>query len=155
MRKSLILLLILAAFSTAADRSLYVQSPRARLLSEARMDASGPSLPKGSQVTQVGEEGIFFKVRSQAGPGFVPKVFVSAFAPGERANLGSIDRSSAMKARARASNYSQTAAARGLSESQSMRVRGSLADFDFDAILWLEKVDVPADSSSFESGTLP
>lgn len=155
MRRLLFLFLALAASSAAADRAVYVQSPRARLLSEARMDASGPALQKGVQVTQVGEEGIFYKVRTAAGIGFVPKVFVSAFAPGERANLGSIERTSAMKARARASNYSQTAAARGLSESQNMRVRGSLADFDFDAILWLEKVEVSAEAAVFEPGSVP
>ena len=156
MRRLVSISLLLGAGLLQADRALYVQSPAARLLSEPRMDSAGPPLSKGAQVTQVGEQGIFFRVRSNAGTGFLPKVFASAFAPGERANLGSIERSSAMKARSRASNYSQTAAARGLSESQSLRVRGSLSDFDFDSILWLENVDVPAGQlAAFESGAVP
>lgn len=145
----------LSAAAARADRALFVQSPAARLLSEPRMDAAGPPLTRGAQVTQIGEQGMFFRVRASAGTGFIPKVFASAFAPGEKANLGSIERSSAMKARSRASNYSQTAAARGLSESQSMRVRGSLSDFDFDSILWLEAVDSASRFAVFESGAIP
>jgi hypothetical protein len=153
MKRLLCTIIVLFTGALAADRALYVQSPAARLLTEPRMDAPGAPLAKGVQVTQIGEQGMFYRIRASSGTGYVPKVFASAFAPGEKANLGAIERSSAMKARSRASNYSQTAAARGLSESQRMRVRGSMSDFDFDSILWLENVDISAQRfAAFESG---
>lgn len=148
--------IFLLAGSLSADRPLYIQSPQARLLSEARMDSAGPSLTRGTMVTQIGEQGMFYRVRAPQGTGFVPKIFASSFAPGEKADLGKIDRNAALRARPRASNYSQTAAARGISESERLRVRGNLSEFDFDSILWIEQLSAdPALLESFRKGESP
>lgn len=137
----------LVAAGLAADRPLYIQSPAARLLSAPRMDAPGPPLTRGDRVMQTGEEGSFFRVTGAPGSGFVPRLFASAFAPGQKVNYGnSIDRDTSTKARARASNYSETASARGLSESQNLRTRGGIHDFDFDSIEWIERLDIPSDA---------
>ncbi len=143
-----ILLLGWAASAAYADRTLYVQSPAAKLLSAARMDAPGTPLNRGEAVTQTGEEGMFYQVRSNAGTGFVPKLYLSSFAPGSRVNFGNIDRDTSVKARARASNYSQTASARGLSSSESLRTRGSLSDYDFDGLDWIERLSPSQDEVS-------
>jgi len=104
-------------------------------------------------VVQTGEEGLFYQVRAGSGIGFVPKLYLSAFPPGDKVNFGtSIDKSTSVRARARASNFSQTAAARGLSESQKLRTRGGLQDFDFDSISWIESLQIaPEDLRRFQT----
>jgi predicted Zn-dependent protease len=42
--------------------------------------------------------------------------------------------------RQRASDFTKTAAARGLSETEKLRVRGSSEDFDFESVRWLENI---------------
>ncbi|MBL8019191.1 MAG: hypothetical protein JNM27_05965 [Leptospirales bacterium] len=148
---------VVLATATVADRKMYIQSPSARLLDSPKMDAAGPALARGTAVTQTGEEGLFFKIRTDSGSGYVPRLYASAFPPSQKVNFGTgVDKDTSVKARARASNYSQTVAARGISESQSLRTRSGFQDFDFDSIGWIEHIQVSqAEQTAFESGGVP
>ncbi|MCE9596559.1 MAG: hypothetical protein K8S54_01195 [Spirochaetia bacterium] len=150
-------IMLLVATAVGADRTMYIQSPSARLLNAPKMDASGPAIARGTAITQTGEEGLFFRVRTDSGTGYVPRLYASAFPPSQKVNFGTgIDKDTAVKARARASNYSQTVAARGISESQTLRTRSGLQDFDFDSIDWIEHVQISqAEMSAFTSGGIP
>jgi len=144
---------IVFLFPIFADRQMYIQNPSAKLLTEPRMNAPGAPLTRGQRVTQTGEQGMFFAIRSDEGSGFVPKLYTSAFAPGETVRIsGPLERDSGVRARARASNFSQTAAARGLSESQSIRTRGNLDEYDFASVDWLETIKTsPAKQEEFRN----
>ena len=146
MKKSLILLSVFFFFSISisAKNIFYVISPSAKLLQEPKMAGVGTQLQKGDAVTQIGEEGMFYKVDIDGKTGFVSKIFVRNTPPSdEKVSFGDqIDKSSSVKARARASAYTQTASARGLTSSEKMRTRGNARDYDFDAITWLESQKV-------------
>jgi hypothetical protein len=85
--------------------------------------------------------------------GWVNKMFLSNNPPTAKVSFGAeIDKSTSVKARARASSFTQTAAARGFSESQTLRTRGSAEDYDLESIAWLEKLPITGkDISEFES----
>ncbi len=136
-------------------RTVYVQNPKAKLLNQPSMNAPGTPLQKGTALTALGDQGMFVQVRAAQGNGYVPRLFVSPYPPGKRMNLGgSIKRSDAVEARARASTYSRTAAARGLVVTQKSRLRGRMNEYDFAAVDWLEDVHVSeADVEAFRSGT--
>lgn len=148
-RRILIIALGLAiAGAGLSAATLYVRSPAAKLLNAPQMNAGGAPLRKGQVLTQIGQQGMFYRVRTGAGTGYVSKLFVSKIKPGQKVSFGAnVDKTTAVKARARASNYAQTASARGFSESKSLRARGNLHEFDFDAVQWLERLEVEAPGS--------
>ncbi|MCB1190404.1 MAG: hypothetical protein H7A23_22075 [Leptospiraceae bacterium] len=125
--------------------TLYVVSPVAKLLDEPNMSAKGKPLAKGSSLKQVGEKGMFFKVRTdQNKTGWVSKIFVSKNSPlKSKVSFGeNIEKTTTQKARMRASDYSQTASARGSTKSESVRTRGAKSDYDLESLEWLEKQEV-------------
>jgi hypothetical protein len=136
---------------------MYVQSPVAQLLNKPSAGEKGMLLPKGSVVNKTGEQDMFIKITYEGKEGWVNKMFVSINPPSGKISFGAdIDKSTAIKARARASSFTQTAAARGYSESQNLRTRGGAADFDLEAISWLEKLNIEdAELSSFQNGEIP
>jgi hypothetical protein len=131
---------------------MYVQSPVAQLLEKPMAGSPGTLLPKGSVVTKIGEQDMFIKITFEGKEGFVNKLFLSANPPSGKVSFGdAIDQSTSVKARARASSFTQTAAARGFSESQTLRTRGGAQDYDMDSIVWLEKIKIDdADLESFQ-----
>ncbi len=152
-----LLLFATSAASVVAARVLYVQSPAAKLLPKPALNSPGVRLARGSSVREVGQEGLFYRVSAAGQTGWVAKLFVGPVPPGRRLDVGaSVDRSQSVKARARASQFSQTAAARGLVESRSVRARGDASEFDFSAVEWLERREVnDADLNDFaKSGGL-
>ena len=151
--KNALLLLLFVISSALAARILYVQSPAAKLLSGPALNTRGVRIAKGTAVNQIGRQGLFLQVRGSSGTGWLLKLFVGPAPPGKRLDVGaSVDRTSSVRARARASQFSQTAAARGLVESKNMRARGDASEFDFSAIEWLERRDVTkADLRAFVS----
>jgi len=107
------------------------------------MNSGGVPLGKGTPLTLQGESGLFYRVAGGAGSGYVPRLFVSRLAPGTSISAGvNTEKGDLNKVRARASNYAQTAAARGMVVSSKLRTRGQLEDFDFEAIEWLESLSV-------------
>jgi hypothetical protein len=131
---------------------MYVQSPVAQLLEKPMAGSPGTLLPKGSVVTKIGEQDMFIKITFEGKEGFVNKLFLSANPPSGKVSFGdAIDQSTSVKARARASSFTQTAAARGFSESQTLRTRGGAQDYDMESIVWLEKIKIDeADLESFQ-----
>ena len=135
---------------TLSAAPMYVQSPVAQLLENPVAGSPGKPLPKGSVVTKVGEKEMFIKVSVDGKEGYVNKLFLSANPPSGKVSFGdAIDQSTSVKARARASSFTQTAAARGFSESQTLRTRGGAQDYDMDSIVWLEKIKI--DETELES----
>lgn len=122
---------------------MYITSPVAKLLKEPSISADGIILAKGSIVDKIGERDMFIKVVSDGKEGYVNKLFLSDRPISGKISFGdSIDQSTSVKARARASSFTQTAAARGFSESQTLRTRGGANDYDMDSIVWLEKLQI-------------
>jgi len=137
------ILFFLFLTNTIFAAPMYVQSPVAQLLEKPQAGSTGSMLPKGSVVQKIGEQDMFIKVSYEGKEGFVNKLFLSPNAPSGKVSFGdSIDQSTSVKARARASSFTQTAAARGFSESQTLRTRGGAGDYDMDSIEWLEKLKV-------------
>ena len=122
---------------------MYVTSPVAKLLKEPSASADGIPLQKGSVVDKIGEKDMFIKVVSEGREGYVNKLFISDKPTSGKVSFGdSIDQSTSVKARARASSFTQTAAARGFSESQTLRTRGGANDYDMDSIVWLQNLQI-------------
>jgi len=141
--KKLGLLIILFISFSLLSAPMYVMSPVAQLLEKPLAGSPGTLLPKGSVVQKIGEQDMFIKVTFEGKEGFVNKLFLSPNAPSGKVSFGdSIDQSTSVKARARASSFTQTAAARGFSESQTLRTRGGAGDYDMDSIVWLEKLKI-------------
>ncbi|NBU97532.1 MAG: hypothetical protein EBS19_04830 [Spirochaetia bacterium] len=142
MKKYVYLTLIILGFNLNSA-PMYVQSPVAQLLEKPMAGSPGSIIPKGSVVTKIGEQDMFIKVTYEGKEGFVNKLFLSTNPPSAKVSFGdSIDQSTSVKARARASSFTQTAAARGFSESQTLRTRGGAQDYDMDSIVWLEKIKI-------------
>jgi hypothetical protein len=122
---------------------LYVTSPVAKMLKEPSASADGPLLQKGTVVDKIGEKDMFIKIVFEGKEGYVNKLFVSDKPASGKVSFGdSIDQSTSVKARARASSFTQTAAARGFSESQTLRTRGGANDYDMDSIVWLQNIQI-------------
>jgi hypothetical protein len=150
---ALYIFIILFIFNTLQAKSiLYVQSPKAKLLSQPQLSADGPSLSIGESLSPMSEQGLFVQVRVQDKTGWVSKLFVSQLPPSSQIKLGVTSGSTeAVVARQRASDFTKTAAARGLSETEKMRVRGGAELYDFESLRWLESLpldDIPIPSNT-------
>ena len=122
---------------------MYVTSPVAKLLKEPSASSEGVLIPKGNVVDKIGERDMFIKVVMDGKEGYVNKLFLSDKPTSGKVSFGdSIDQSTSVKARARASSFTQTAAARGFSESQTLRTRGGGNDYDMDSITWLQNLKI-------------
>lgn len=134
-------LFLFVSVSLLAKGNVYVQSNKAKLLSQPKLNAEGSLLKIGEVLTPITEQGLFVQVRVEEKTGWVSKLFVSPLPPGTQMKLGITSNSSeAVVARQRASDFTKTAAARGLSETQKMRVRGEGEMYDFESLRWLESV---------------
>ena len=122
---------------------MHVTSPVAKLLKEPSASSEGILIPKGNVVDKIGERDMFIKVVMDGKEGYVNKLFLSDRPISGKVSFGdSIDQSTSVKARARASSFTQTAAARGFSESQTLRTRGGANDYDMDSIVWLQNLKI-------------
>ncbi|MCG6141053.1 M48 family metalloprotease [Leptospira mtsangambouensis] len=134
-------LFLFLAQSLVAKGNVYVQSTKAKLLSQPKLSADGSALVMGEVLSPISEQGLFVQVRARDQLGWVSKLFVSPLPPGNQIKLGITSNSSeAVVARQRASDFTKTAAARGLSETQKMRLRGEGDLYDFESLRWLESV---------------
>ena len=140
MKKKILILLINFQLLAAP---MYVTSPVAKLLKEPSAGAEGQLIPKGNVVDKISESNMFVKVVMDGKEGYVNKLFLSDRPISGKVSFGdSIDQSTSVKARARASSFTQTAAARGFSESQTLRTRGGANDYDMDSITWLQNLKI-------------
>lgn len=148
MKKLIILSLFFTLFfpSLVFSNSVFVQSPIAKLLSEPNIASAGKLLKAGTELQQIGEQDMFIKVKSGSESGWVMKLYVSKVPPSNKASNGAgQEKSTAVQSRARASTFTETASARGLSESKKLRTRGNNDDYDFESLDWLDKVKVKSD----------
>lgn len=121
----------------------YVTSPIARLHIEPNISSQSIPLEKGTIVNKIGEKDMFIKVTTDGKEGYVNKLFLSDKPTSGKVSFASdIDQSTSIKARARASNFTQTAAARGFSESQTLRTRGKGNEYDMESIEWLQNLKI-------------
>lgn len=121
----------------------YVSSPVARLHKEPNVSSESTPLTNGIIVNKIGEKEMFIKVSVDGKEGYVNKLFLSDKPPsGKVSFVKDIDAITSIKARARASSFTQTAAARGFSESQTLRTRGSGNEYDMESIEWLQKIQI-------------
>lgn len=125
---------------------MYVTSPVAKFLKEPLVSSDGMLLQKGTIVDKIGEKDMFVKIVFEGREGYVNKLFISDKPASGKVSFGdNIDQSTSVKARARASSFTQTAAARGFSESQTLRTRGGANDYDMDSIIWLQNIKISED----------
>ncbi|MEM7182227.1 MAG: hypothetical protein AAF518_15030 [Spirochaetota bacterium] len=156
--KKILLLGIALLFSGtlfAKQKVLYVTSPSAKLMKTASF-GSGTALRRGDKLTVLGKSGMFYKVRVNGKSGYVSKMFASSKRPGSKVSLRSGKSSRGSSARRRASSYSETASARGLTSSEKIRVRGNAGEYDYTAVQWMESQSEKikqADLESFESSS--
>ena len=121
----------------------YVSSPVARLHKEPNVSSESTPLINGSIVNKIGEKEMFVKVSVDGKEGYVNKLFLSDKPPSSKISfVKDIDVITSIKARARASSFTQTAAARGFSESQTLRTRGGGNEYDMESIEWLQKIQI-------------
>ncbi len=132
--------------------SVFVQSPIAKLLAEPNVASAGKPLKAGSELQQIGEQDMFLKVKSGNDTGWVMKLYVSKIPPSAKvSSAGNQDKSGPIQSRARASTFTETASARGLSESKKLRTRGNNDEYDFETLDWLDKVKVkPEDLEKYK-----
>jgi hypothetical protein len=149
----LVLFLILIFNSNFVfSNTVYVQSPIAKLLSEPNISSAGKPIKAGSELTQIGEQDMFLKVKSGTDTGWIMKLYVSKIPPSAKVTTaGSQDKSGPIQSRARASTFTETASARGLSESKKLRTRGNSDEYDFESLEWLDKIKVnPEDIEKYK-----
>ncbi|WP_411821440.1 M48 family metalloprotease [Leptospira sp. 'Mane'] len=152
----ILFLLICSFFNSFAKGILYVQSPKAKLLTAPQLTADGLPLSMGESLTQTSEQGLFVQVRNNDKTGWVSKLFVSPLPPSEKIKLGASSNSSeTILARQRASDFTKTAAARGLSETEKLRVRGGAELYDFDSLRWLESLRIETPAAKQKTNSLP
>jgi hypothetical protein len=150
--KVVILLLTIFFPSLLFSNSVFVQSPIAKLLSEPNVASVGKPLKAGTELIQIGEQDMFLKVKTGSDTGWVMKLYVSKIPPSSKvSSAGNQDKSGAIQSRARASTFTETASARGFSESKKLRTRGNSDEYDFESLDWLDKVTLkPEDIQKYK-----
>lgn len=150
--KKLFILLFLSFTHSLFSNPVYVQSPIAKLLSEPNVASAGKPLQAGQELQQISEQDMFLKVKSGNDTGWVMKLYVSKIPPSNKvSNAGNTDKSGPIQSRARASTFTETASARGLSESKKIRTRGNSDEYDFESLDWLDHVTLkPEDIQKFK-----
>ncbi|MCP5502210.1 MAG: hypothetical protein H7A25_20090 [Leptospiraceae bacterium] len=140
---------ILFVGSLYARESVYVISPSAKLMAEPKIAGAGTSLERGAKLSVLAKEGMFYKVSHNGKTGYVAKVFTSSQAPAkEKASVNVADSGSQTpSARKRASGFSETASARGLTATEEARIHGSAKDYDFMSVNWLDEQSDKINSS--------
>ena len=144
--KLVIILSIIFISNILLSNTIYVQSPIAKLLAEPNIASAGKPLKAGTELLQIGEQDMFLKVKSGSDTGWVMKLYVSKIPPSAKVtSAGSQDKSGPIQSRARASTFTETASARGSSESKKLRTRGNSDEYDFESLDWLDKIKVNPD----------
>lgn len=151
-KKILFIFIVFLSFSLLTANSVYVQSPIAKLLAEPNVASTGKPLQAGQELQQIGEQDMFLKVKSGGDTGWVMKLYVSKIPPSNKvSSAGNADKSGPIQSRARASTFTETASARGLSESKKLRTRGNNDEYDFESLDWLDRVVLkPEDIEKFK-----
>lgn len=137
----ILLLLVILPEITHAGETLYVQSVKAKLLSEPSFQAEPVDvISKGSQVEVVESQGRWIRVHYQDESGWINKLLVSSKPPLNKVTLLD-EQPISQEARRRASSVATSAAARGLTAED--RARLNMKDeFDYAALSQMESMKV-------------
>ncbi|MCP4753839.1 MAG: SH3 domain-containing protein [Proteobacteria bacterium] len=127
--------------ASAMAKSMYVRSYQTFLLETPKFKADKMmKLTRGTAVEQIEKKGAWIKVEVNNQEGWLPKLVLSSRPAKRRVSLLSQKVDIASKARRRASSYSSTAAARGLT---SARKRASNMEMpDYEALRNIEKREI-------------
>jgi hypothetical protein len=140
MRFILIFLIVFPLFSIPKT-FVFVSNPQAKLCIDMDDAKTCKKLNLGQKLDFIKESGKFAEVQMDDSRGFVFRVFLSATPPDYKIPVFDSKELKQLNARARASSYVETASARGLSESQNGRIRGTKNEFDMESLHWLETVN--------------
>lgn len=66
--------------------SIYVQSPIAKILNDPNMASQGKPIKQGTEVTQIGEQDMFLKIKNGTEIGWILKIYTSKIPPSTKAN---------------------------------------------------------------------
>lgn len=139
--KKILLVIGIACFTTGAilaKPALYVTNPVAKLLDKPNLSSSGSRLNRGDKLSVISKSGMFIKVNFNGKTGYVAGMFTSPRKPGAKVSYKGNKSSGASSSRRRASSFNETASARGLTESEKIRVRGNASEYDYQAVQWME-----------------
>jgi hypothetical protein len=133
-------IVFLLAGSVFAGTTVYVSNDRAKLLEQPSFASKSSPLSKGTAVYVKEKKGPFLKVEVNGKTGYVASMFTS-----ETKITGKLNKASGKEekinkvasTRRRASAYTETASARGLTNSQKMRTMGGAVDMG--PVKWLEE----------------
>ena len=133
-------LMLAAGFVWAADDTVYVQSVKAQLKSEPKMDAQTVTdLQRGDVLKLIKEQGVWCQVKHKGKDGWISKLFVNKRKPiGQAELMQDAETTVAKTSRRRESSYAVSAATRGLTA--TMRTREGREQYQSDAKA-LEKVE--------------
>lgn len=138
-----VLIITLSSLGGAAENEkLYVQSVKADLKTEPKLDAASVlTLKRGAELVVIKKEGAWFNVSNSGKIGWVSKLFVNSNRPVGAAELTaelSKDQGLAKAARRRISSYSVSASTRGLTGGSRSREGREKYQSDYDAV---DKID--------------
>lgn len=126
-------------------------------LNDSPSFGGGTVLKPGTELEVIGTEGLFLKVKVDGKTGYVAKMSTTENPSVGKLNVnksGESD-SNTVAARKRSSAYSETASARGLTNSESMRAKGGAGEaIDYTGVEWIEKLSdgiKEEDRNSFNS----
>ncbi|MBF0236557.1 MAG: SH3 domain-containing protein [SAR324 cluster bacterium] len=122
--------------------TLYVRSFKAFLLEKPQGNSTKIlTIAQGAAVESLETQGLWVKVAIEGQQGWISKMVLAAQPPTGKVSLLDENSELADSARRRASSFSSTAAARGLTESGRERIN-SKEGTDFDAVEQLEKQQI-------------
>lgn len=125
-------------------------------LNESPSFGGGTVLKPGTELEVIGTEGLFLKVKVDGKTGYVAKMSTTENPSVGKLNVNKTgDSDNSVSARKRSSAYSETASARGLTNSESMRAKGAAGEaIDYTGVEWIEKLSdsiKEEDRNSFNS----
>lgn len=141
-----LLILLTVVLSTAvalAEDVYYVQSTKAKIMSQASFKAKViGEASKGSKMTSLGRSGSWVKVKYYSSEGYVSALILSTQPPMRKMGLIKADEGTLSHGvRRRASTYASAAAARGLVQDDRRRMsRDEKADYE--GVLKLETITI-------------
>ncbi len=155
-RAFFIIAAILLLQGTASAKDLFVQSVKAKIMSEPNFKAQVlNTVNRGDKLEQVEEKDGWIKVKTGAASGWINHMAVADNPPMEKVTVITADASDLQeKARKRSSAITSAAAARGLSDAERKRMN-EIGQADYRSMAYLEEMSgkiSDRDVQDFEAG---
>ena len=148
MKRSLLGLYLLGCVGCwgAEVEIFYVQAARAEVRREPKTVGSVVALlSRGDSVTVVSKQDVWFEVRSAKYSGWVPRLFLSRYAPVGASELANLPAGASLEkaSRRRPASFAVSAATRGLMISERARKGQERFPTDYEALARLEEREPP------------